>query len=142
MGKTPKVYVNGSTQNANVYGAYTIHGKFHYKFVKRQLAVKTVAFFERLRKIYKKIIFIVDKARWHTANVVQQFVDKNSENIKIFFFPTTSPDLNPVEECWRETRGDVTANKAYGTMEKLKCGLKQHWNRQKFKHNIINYLCP
>lgn len=142
VGETPKVYVNGSTQNANVYGAYTLHKIFHYKFVKKQLAVKTIAFFERLRKIYKKIILLVDKAKWHTAKSVQKFVDENSQDVKIFFFPTASPDLNPVEECWRETRNEVTANKAHGNLEVLKYKLRQHWNRQKFKHEIINYLCP
>ena len=142
IGKTPVVHVNGSTQNTNVYGAYTLKGKFHYKFVEKQLAIKTIAFLERLRKIYKKIIFIVDKARWHTANIVGAFVEKNKDCIKIEFFPTTSPDLNPVEECWRQTRNEVTGNKAYDNTEKLKKELRRHWNKQKFQHKIINYLLP
>jgi len=142
IGKTPIVHVNGSTQNTNVYGAYTHDGKFHYKFVERQLATKTIAFFERLRKIYKKIIFIVDKARWHTAKIVEEYISKNAENLKIIFFPTTSPDLNPVEECWRQTRNNVTANKAFSSCDELRKELRRHWSRQKFQHKSINYLLP
>jgi len=142
IGKTPIVHVNGSTQNTNVYGAYTHEGKFHYKFVERQLASKTIAFFERLRKIYKKIIFIVDKARWHTAKIVEEYISKNAENLKIIFFPTTSPDLNPAEECWRQTRNKVTANKAFSSCDELRKELRRHWSRQKFQHKSINYLLP
>ncbi len=133
-------HTTGSTQNTNVYGAYTLDGKFHYKFVEKQLATKTIAFFERLRKIYKKIIFIVDKARWHTAKIVKKYISKNSENLKIIFFPTTSPELNPIEECWRQTRNNA-ANKAFSSSNELKQELRQQWKRQRFKHRIINYLC-
>jgi len=142
VGETPVVHVNGSTQNTNVYGAYTLDGKFHYKFVEKQLAIKTIAFLERLRKIYKKIIFIIDKARWHTAKIVEKYIARNTKNLKIVFFPTTSPDLNPVEECWRQTRNNVTANKAFSTCDELKKELRKHWNKQKFQHKSINYLLP
>ena len=64
IGEAPIVHVNGSTQNTNVYGAYTLDGKFHYKFVERQLATVTVAFLERLRKIYKKIVFVLESGIW------------------------------------------------------------------------------
>lgn len=142
IGKTPIVHVNGSKQNTNVYGAYTIDGKFHYKLVEKQLATTTIAFFKRLLKIYKKIIFIIDKARWHTAKIVNKFVEQNKRDIKIVYFPTTSPDLNPVEECWRQTRNNVTANKAFNDVNKLKKALRTEWNKQKFHHKSINYLLP
>lgn len=141
VGKTSIVYVNGSTQNTSVYGAYTNSGKFHYKFVKKQIAIKTIAFFEHLRKIYQKIIILVDKAKWHTAKIVQRYIDANKDNIKVFYFPTACPDINPAEECWRLTREYVTANTAFDSVDDLKASLRSKWNRQKFQHKIINYLC-
>lgn len=138
---TPTVHVNGSFQNTNVYGAYTLRGKFHYKFVEKQLAIKTIAFFERLRKIYRKIIFVVDRARWHTARIVEEYVTAHAENIKLLLLPRTSPDLNPVEECWKQTRNETTANIAYNSVEELKSALRKQWNKQKFQHKVINYLC-
>jgi len=127
IGKTPVVHVNGSTQNTNVYGAYTLDGKFHYKFVEKQLAVTTVKFLERLRKIYKKIIFVLDRARWHTAKHVEEYVARMKGNVQLVFFPKTSPDANPVEECWRQTRNNVTANKAFSSTTKLKNALRKEW---------------
>lgn len=142
IGKAPIVHVNGSTQNTNVYGAYTLQGKFHYKFVKKQLATVTVAFFERLRKIYKKIILVLDRARWHTAKCVIDYIEKFEGDVLLLFFPKTSPDANPVEECWRQTRNNVTANRAFISTEQLKHELRREWNKQKFKHKTINYLLP
>lgn len=142
IGKTPIVHVNGSTQNTNVYGAYTLDGKFHYKFVEKQIAIKTIAFLERLRKIYKKVIFLLDNARWHTAKKVEEYVAKFEGDVQLVFFPKTSPDVNPVEECWRQTRNDVTGNCAFSNTQHLKKRLRNQWNRQKFKHKSINYLMP
>lgn len=142
IGKTPIVHVNGSTQNTNVYGAYTLDGKFHYKFVKKQLAITTIAFFERLRKIYRKIIFVLDRATWHTAKIVQEYVETFKGDIQLVFFPKTSPDANPVEECWRQTRNNVTANTAFSDTQLLKKALRSEWNKQKFQHKSINYLLP
>jgi transposase len=142
VGKSSLVHVNGSTQSTNIYGAYTLDGKFHYKFAKKQLAVTTVKFFERLRKIYKKIIFVLDRARWHTAKHVIEYAEKFSGDIQFVFFPKTCPDANPVEECWRQTRNNVTANKAFSSTDRLKQALRKEWNKQKFKHKCINYLLP
>lgn len=141
IGVAPIVHVNGSKQNTNVYGAYTLNKKFHYKFVEKQLATKTIAFLERLRKIYQKIFFIIDRATWHTAKIVQEYFKKHEKNIRVEYFPITSPDLNPVEECWRQTRKNVTNNTAFNETKKLKNALKKEWKKQPFKHKIINYLC-
>ena len=88
--------MNGSTQNTNVYGAYTLDGKFHYKFVEKQLAIATVKFFERLRKIYKKIVFVLDRARWHTAKHVMNYVDQFDGDIRLVFFPKQPSPVSKV----------------------------------------------
>lgn len=116
-------------------------GKFHYKFVEKQLATKTIAFLERLRKIYGKILFVLDRARWHTAKIVQEYLHEHAATLRVEFFPRTSPDANPVEECWRQTRNTVTANTTFEDVEQLKNALRAEWNKQKFKHKSINYLC-
>jgi transposase len=141
IGVPPIVHVNGSFQNTNAYGAYTLDGKFHYKFVERQDSTKTIAFFERLRKKYGKIIFVLDNARWHTSKAVQSYVKNCCGAVKLVFFPKTSPDANPVEECWRQTRNNTTANIAFDSVVDLKNALSTFWKKQQFTHNIINYLC-
>lgn len=140
IGQTPIVYVNGSHQKTNVYGAYTLSGKFHYKFVERQISEKTITFFERLRKIYGKIVFILDQACWHTSKKVEKYIQQHKEEIKVFFFPTATPELNAVEECWKQTRTNVTGNIAFDSVQDLKKALRSSWNKQPFQHKVINYL--
>ena len=74
--------------------------------------------------------------------MVEKYIHKNKNDIKIFFFPTASPELNAVEECWRETRNNITANTAFDNLEDLKKTLRSSWNKQPFQHKIINYLSP
>jgi len=140
IGTTPIVHVNGSHQNTSAYGAYTFEGKFHYKFVERQISEKTITFLEQLRKTYGKIACILDKAKWHTSKKVQKYVEQHPEEVLLFFFPTATPELNPTEQCWKQTRSNVTANIAFDTVEDLKEALRSSWNKQPFQHKIINYL--
>jgi len=46
-----------------------------------------------------------------------------------------------VKEGWKQTRNNVTGNIAYNSAEQLKKALRKEWNRQKFKHKSITYLC-
>jgi len=71
---------------------------------------------------------------------VKQYINKHKKEIKIFFFPTATPELNPVEECWRQTRNTVTGNIAFDTVQDLKKSLRSSWNKQPFQHKSINYL--
>ena len=74
--------------------------------------------------------------------MIKAYIEKFSATIKLTFFPKTSPDANPVEECWRQTRNEITANTAFESVKELKSALQKHWNKQKFKHESINYLVP
>ena len=93
-------------------------------------------------KRYKKVLFILDKAPWHKNNLVVGYFNENKETIDYMFLPTGAPDLDPVEECWRQTREKKTANTAHNTVKELKTSLKSFWNKQPFTINMSNYLCP
>jgi transposase len=62
----------------------------------------------------ERIIICMDKAGWHTTRLL-----KVPENIRIWFLPPYSPELNPVELIWRELRTKYFNNKTFETMEDL-----------------------
>ena len=80
----------------------------------------------------------LDKARWNKNNLVKRYLEE--QKIPYMFFPTGASDLNPVEECWRQTRENVTANTSSSSTNELYESLENYWKQQPFSHNVINYL--
>ena len=145
-GTTPIVYKNGSKRCVNIGGALTSKGKFHYQQMDRQIKEEILKFIKRLHhkycKTHSKILFILDKATWHKNKLVIGYFEEHKDAIDYMFFPTGAPDINPVEECWHQTRDNKTANISYDCEEHLAVSLKSYWNRQPFKLNLSNYLYP
>jgi len=62
----------------------------------------------------KKIFLVLDNAPWHkrTVRLIQSDALEEYQDIRdkltLSFLPPYSPDLNPIEQCWRITRREVT----------------------------------
>jgi len=61
-----------------------------------------------------KLALIMDGAGWHKSSDL-----KVPENIKIFFLPPYSPELNPVERLWLYIKQRILSNKIYQTIDDL-----------------------
>ena len=58
------------------------------------------------------ILMIMDKAGWHRANELRV-----PDNMRLFFLPPYSPELNPVEHLWEEIREKWFTNKVFRSLE-------------------------
>jgi transposase len=137
-GATPLVYRNGSKKGINVGGAYSSTGYFHSYCMPHQVKEEVLWNIKLLRMKFPKMLLLLDKATWNKNKTVIPYLKRNQ--IPYLFFPTGASDLNPVEECWRQTRENVTANRSYNTEEALHNHLQEYWKKQPFKHNVLNYL--
>ena len=59
----------------------------------------------------KKILLILDNAKYHHAKILQTWLEDVSDVLELFFLPPYSPDLNPIEMLWKKTRRNVTHNR-------------------------------
>jgi len=101
--------------------------------------LETVLFFT---SEYRKIIIILDNAKWHHAKYIQRFLQKNKERIEFLFLPPYSPELNPIERVWKLTRKRITHNRFFCTMADLRCALMTQffwWNTN--YNNPLRTLC-
>ena len=57
-----------------------------------------------LRGRARPLIIITDKVSFHKSATVREFVRAHRTKIRIFFFPTHSPELNPDEQVWNELK--------------------------------------
>ena len=138
IGTTPIVYKNGSKKALNFGGAYTT-GKFHAFPMQWQQKEEVLPHIKKIHALYPDLFLLLDKATWNKNNLILNYLKTNK--IPFMFFPTGASDRNPTEECWRQTRQNVT-DTSHNTEKHLKTDLEKYWNTQPFKHNVFNYLSP
>ncbi|MGK5090392.1 transposase, partial [Deltaproteobacteria bacterium TL4] len=78
-----------------------------------------------LQKFNSKIILIEDGASYHRESSVNDFKEKNKNRLTIVRFPTFSPELNPIEKLWKNTKRDATHLKYFQSFEDLRTAVIQ-----------------
>ena len=73
-------------------------------------------FLEHLSASYPEdyIVLVCDGAAWHKSGGLQVF-----PNIEILFIPPYTPEMNPIEQIWRELRARGFHNEVFQTLEKV-----------------------
>lgn len=86
-------------------------------------------FLEELSKTYPKdkIILVCDGAVWHKSESLVI-----PENIKLIFIPPYTPEMNPIEQIWKEIRKRGFKNEVFQTLQKVVEALRK--NLCKFKN--------
>lgn len=143
-GKKPNGLFFWSNKKLNVFGAYIEGKKLFYEFHIAQNSLTYLAFLSSFVETLdekRKYVFILDNAGWHKTEVIRKFLAKQ-KNIKVEYLPPYSPELNPIETCWKTTRARITNSNCFKTLDSLQEKLENFWNRHFFTQKISNYLCP
>lgn len=72
-----------------------------------------------LNKYGGNIILIEDGASYHKRADVTEF-KKNSARLSVYRLPSFSPDYNPIEKLWKNTKQNATHLKYFKTFEELR----------------------
>ena len=72
-----------------------------------------------LSQTKEHLFWIQDGARYHTCASTQQFFEKHQQRITMWQLPSYSPDYNPIEYLWRNTKKAATHNKYFAYFEQL-----------------------
>jgi len=65
-----------------------------------------------LKKPYTKLLFVMDNAIIHHSSLVTEFFKKN-KRIDVFYLPTYSPELNPIELCFNQYQRELINNRTF-----------------------------
>jgi len=73
-------------------------------------------FLRELSKTYPDdwIILVCDGASWHKAKALEIPL-----NIQLIFLPPATPEMNPIEQIWKEIRKRGFRNEIFHTLEKV-----------------------
>lgn len=122
--KSPVVKQEPTRKKISLFGSVNVaDGRLVYSL---QQIFNAETFLEHLNQILKyksknkKIMVILDNAKYHHAKILQPWLERNKRKIELFFLPPYSPELNPIEHVWKRERYLGTHNRFFPTLDALK----------------------
>jgi transposase len=99
----------------------------------------TIRFLRALQAEFgEHLHLILDNATYFSSNRVIEFVEETA--IRVTYLPTGSPDMNPVEECWRQFKRRL-GNRYFDSIEELRPAIQPALDAIT-PPNIYDYICP
>lgn len=138
--KRPVVTVTGSHNNKTIiFGVISTDGKQLFRQYDRFDSQTFIRYLEQVRKKFKKFILFVDRATQHRSKIVQEYLQRNEDNLRIEYFPVGSPEFNAVEECWRQGKYNILSN-YYPNFQSLRNTISRYYRTKRFNLDIKKYL--
>jgi len=134
-GETPVVFGTGQRFRCNMISSITNRGRLAFMIFRQRFTARVfLNFLGRLlrltRKTRRKVFLIVDGHPVHKARSVSRWLAEHRKQIRIFFLPSYSPELNPDELL----NQDVKTN-ALGRVRPINVHEMMDYVRPPFRHN-------
>ena len=109
IGQTPVVKQTGQRFSLNMISAVSPKGQLRFMVTPKRIGAWVfVEFLKRLMHGWDKCIFlIVDGHPTHKARLVKTFVEKVKGQLRLFYLPPYSPELNPDEYVWNDVKNNA-----------------------------------
>jgi len=122
-------------QRIHVFGALDRDGVIT-KLSPKINGKKFLPFLKRLHKHHRKLCIVIDNARWHLTKDVMRYVGKH--NIKMIRLLPYSPELNPIEQYWKNVKQWLGTREFYNK-EQLRTQLQKALRKDILMPRISDY---
>jgi transposase len=143
--KDPVVLLAPTRKSVSLFGAVNVtDGRLVTRFEKQFDAMTFKAFLIQLlrhRKKGKRIVVMLDNARYHHAKILRDFLRVNRKVLHLEFLPAYSPELNPIERVWKLTRRICTHNVYFEKLEQVKVSVTKQHDAWKKPNESLRRLC-
>jgi transposase len=130
--------MNYQYKSTNVNGART-QRSFIFEFTKKKTQRSFVRFLKALMMRWNRVCLFVDNAPWHKGKIVDSFLKGRRKTFKLLYFPKYSPELNPVEPCWKPARR-VLANRLVRSVPAMQYHLRKVFGNPILLPQMFHYL--
>lgn len=123
VGQTPVVIKTGERKSISMVSAISPRGELRFRVQEGSMnADRFIDFLKALLSTVEgKIFLIVDGHPVHRSKKVREFAENQAGGqLKIFFLPPYSPDLNPDEWVWNNVKNDRVARQIIMGKDDLK----------------------
>ena len=137
-GTRPTVELSGQRDWTCLLGAITEDGdRFFSRFDEYVTAEHAKHFILALCEEFQEdLIVVLDGAPYFRASAVTDLAAR--DDLEFVRLPAYSPELNPVEECWRQLK-QALGNRFFDSLEELKTAIDVSLDRVSIP-NVSNYF--
>lgn len=133
-GKQPKIKTTGIRKGLKIFGAIELfNGSFHYMESNEKFNGDSyIEFLNKLLNSYSQpVILVEDGAPYHKSKIVNEFKEKMKaqERLVVYRLPSYSPDYNPIEKLWKNTKKNATHCKYFKTFDDLRASVVRAFNK-------------
>jgi transposase len=142
--KDQKVVVEQTSgrQRLNIHGAIDLEtGRTRMIEVTTVDALSTIALLVAIAYMYpsKRLIHVfLDNAKYHHAQLVQEWLARPGCRTKVHYIPSYCPHLDPIERLWGLMHKHVTHNRCYATYNDF-CNSVLHFLREEVPKNWATF---
>ena len=134
-------------KHVGYYGAVRLSdGRFHFQ--REMERFNTATFWTYLRSLRRvcrsssrKIIVIVDNARYHHALLHKLWRQQAAPSFELDFLPPYSPQLNPVERVWKLTRRLCLHNRYFPALTHIIEDVETQFQQWHWANSTLRRLC-
>jgi transposase len=149
-GQTPILKVEVKKEKVNMISGMTNEGKLRFMlYAQTMTTVLLIMFLQRLiRSSGHKIYVIMDNLKVHHSKKLQEWLKNHENEIKVYYLPPYSPELNPDEYLNGKLKKDIHSGISPRTkveiMRKVRCFMQRHQRapndvKQLFQHEQAQY---
>ena len=95
-------------------------------------------FIQRLYYKYRKIVIVLDRASWHRAKIVKDYI--TNRDIILIYLPSYSPELNPTEQSWKKLK-KLLGTVIWESVDELKRIIITTLRQSRITVKMYDYLC-
>lgn len=139
-GRTPEFRpVANQGIKVNMISSVTNKGKLRFMLSEKAFNAQLFKeFMKRLiRDAERKVFLIVDNLSVHHAKCNQKWLERNKESIELFFLPSYSPDLNPVELLNNDLKTALHRGEPARCKGKLETKVRKHMRRRQREPKVV-----
>ena len=138
-GQTPAIAGTGQRFGCNVLSALTNRGHLDFMVFKKGFtAAVFVRFLRRLMKqAGRKVFIIVDRHPVHRSKKVQAWLDEHAKQLRLFFLPGYSPELNPDEMLNQDVKTNAVGRKRARNRPQLMRNVRRYLDRRRANPELV-----
>lgn len=149
VGQTPVVRVHTGRESINFYGCLNLQTGLEIIMPAETMnSTITAVYLQMIAEAIpdRPILLLWDRAPWHRGVAVRDFLEANPR-FEIFWLPPGTPDLNPQEHVWKQTREHISHNHRQTHLNQLADAFATYLTNSVFNSSFLEcygYLsnCP
>ena len=95
----------------------------------------------RHRSARKRMIIVLDNARYHHARLLAPFLRKYRRILSLLFLPPYSPQLASIERVWKLARRLATHNRYFPTLNAVLDAVNHCFDAWRRPNRVLKRLC-